>query len=98
MPVITETPITRVYNQWYILNFNVDIKERRIIIQYAKICIEDEEILIAPGSISIAQIVGSEFLDLATSLADGTKSMYDNIKEKLYTYLLTKGLIEGTIS
>ena len=98
MPVITGTPIARVYNQWYILNFQVNMMNKCLSINYAKVCIEEGKVIVAPGTTATTSIVGDEFVSFATTMADGTKSLYENIKSKLYGYLFSKNLIDGTLS
>jgi len=104
MPVILDSPeSTQVQNvssvditTIKIVRIDIDVDGETIVAEYAKGYMDGETFVkLKRGRASIA---GNDFLTLASSLADGNKSMYDNIKDAVYTQLIAQGEFAGTIS
>jgi len=96
MPVKSSQPITETSDTWRISQIIINVDGAYVTFVYHKgykdakgnwVYTRNYEYTTTP----------QEMKQLATSMPDNTKNMYDNIALKSYQFLLNKGLIEGTI-
>lgn len=75
---------------------DIDVDGQCIIVAYSKGYMDGENFVsLKRGR---GRIDGDDFLAIAAGIADGNKSMYDNIKDVVYAQLIAQGDFAGTIS
>jgi len=90
MPIISTQVV-----EYKISNVLFDLEQGHIVVKVSKgyqdgvnfIKLTEQEIVINQTDTAV----------LFTTTADGTKTLYDNVKSTLYTYLINSGTIVGTI-
>lgn len=75
---------------------NIDVEGQIIAIRYNKGYMDGENFMAV--SFGRGNITGDAFLAIAAGMADGNKSMYDNIKDAVYAQLIAQGDFAGTVS
>lgn len=78
-----------------ISKIEIDVDGESIFVGYSKGYMDGENFIgLGKGR---GRIHGDAFLTIAASMADGNKSMYDNIKDAVYTQLIAQGDFAGTV-